>query len=137
MKEIVSTIEINVTPSQLFSFMTDFEEYPKFDPGIEKVEIITPHKKGKGVKTLWTAVRDGQTKQWNEEVVEWKENEFYSYKVGKKEFPATHNISKTDNGSLLKYTNRFSDDMKNVEFVEKRMENFLTHVKKNAENLYK
>ncbi len=133
MREIVCEVEIAVPPHVVFSFLTDFEAYPKFDPGIDEVVITSSKRKGVGVKTHWKATRGGESREWDEEVVGWRENEYYAYKVGKREFPASHTITRTAEGSKLTYVNRFSDDHVNVDVVRKRMETLLDHVKKHLE----
>ncbi|MHA2407730.1 MAG: SRPBCC family protein [Candidatus Ranarchaeia archaeon] len=133
MREIVCEIEISTPPEKVFAFLTNFEAYPEFDPGIEKVVITSPNKKGVGVKTHWTATRDGKTREWDEEVVGWRDNEYYAYRVGNREFPASHTITKIKTGSKITYTNRFSDDRMSIDIVKKRMETLLEHVKDHLE----
>ena len=133
MREIICEIEINTSPETVFAFLTNFEAYPEFDPGIERVEITTPNKTGVGVKTHWTALRDGKAREWDEEVVGWRDDEYYAYRVGNREFPASHTVTKTETGSKLTYVNRFSDKGMSIDIVKKRMETLLEHVKKHLE----
>jgi carbon monoxide dehydrogenase subunit G len=134
MREITCEIEIDAPPETVFAFLTNFEAYPEFDPGIEKVVITSPNQTGVGVKTHWTATRDGKTREWDEEVVGWRDNEYYAYRVGNREFPASHTITKTDSGSKLTYVNRFSEDPKmSMDIVQKRMQTLLDHVKEHLE----
>jgi len=133
MREIICEIEIQASPEEIFSFLTNFEDYPRFDPGIDQVTVTSLKKRGIGVKTHWIATRDGQTREWDEEVVGWNQNAYYAYRVGNREFPASHTITKTATGSKLTYVNRFPDDQINLDQVKIRMETLLKHVKSHLE----
>jgi uncharacterized membrane protein len=74
MSRITEDIEVNVPVSVAYNQWTQFESFPQFMEGVERVAQLDD-------KTLeWTATIGGQTKHWQAEIVEQQPDQVISWR---------------------------------------------------------
>ena len=64
MSQILESIDVDVPVRTAYDQWTQFESFPKFMDGVEKVEQLTD------TTLRWTATVAGQTKSWEAEITE-------------------------------------------------------------------
>ena len=123
-------VEIQAPPRAIFHLLTNYRLNPWFNHGIgwkiEKVTITTDKKQGKGVQTSWVKIEEGKSSYWEEEITDWIENEYVSYKsVTGPSKSGSHTLKPTDKGTKLTSTRTLPDDFSNNQ-IKMSKEHLLT-----------
>ena len=79
--DVQGTIEIARPLSEVFAYMTDLEELPKWLEGVREARPLSPDPTAIGSQVCHTNEFMGQTFQSVFEVLEWRENERTIFKV--------------------------------------------------------
>jgi uncharacterized protein YndB with AHSA1/START domain len=69
---IVSEVEIAVPPEQVFACVSDFERWPWYVPGLEKIEVLTVPATGPGSRARLEQIVEGRVFHAEEEVTEFE-----------------------------------------------------------------
>ena len=84
---------IDFPPEVVYKLAIDFPRLAHSSPSIDTIEVISDVKEGVGTRTHWTVgvtveTDGGGVVEWEEEITDSIENEFYAFKVMSGEFPS-------------------------------------------------
>ena len=90
----VREIILNFPVDDVFDLMCDFERLAQAMPNLQKIEFLSKHRRGVGVRTRWTSSvgfnsSEGQIMVWEEEVTAYRENELLGFTVLTPQTPFT------------------------------------------------
>ena len=97
MKTIEQSIEVEVPVSTAYNQWTQFEEFPRFMEGVERVEQLDDK------RLHWVAEIGGKTEEWDAEITEQRPDERIAWK----------SVSGTPNAGVVTF-HRISDDTTRV-----------------------
>ena len=76
-----ASIEIKAPRSEVFDLLTDFDRFNDMDKAFAHIEFLSSQRRGLGTKTRWRLERWEQVEERDEEIVAWKDQVSYTYRV--------------------------------------------------------
>ena len=133
---VTEIIDIQASLKTVWQVLSTLEDFPEIDPIFKRVDFLTPQKQGLGAMSRWlfTNIENEEVSRI-EIVVEYKEHQYYTYRVlaGAAPKDCTLIFKEIPSGTRVVFTEFLRYPDPDVEMVAKGMRLQLAGAKKKAE----